>query len=305
MGQVLRREFECTGDEVIVLTRNPSRPGEIEWDGKTLGPWAREFEKADVIINLAGRTVNCRYTQENLQQMMDSRVDSTRVVGEAISKAKNPPKLWLQMSTATIYAHYVAWDKRGRERGNDEATGIIGGQEPGVPDYWAYSVEIARAWERAQELAKTPKTRKVAMRTAMVMAPGKGGVFEVLHNMARWGLGGPIGGGAQFVSWIHYADFCAAVRYVITHRKLTGPINFTSPNPLPQKDFMRELRIVSRMPIGLPATRWMAEIGAWVLRTDTELLLKSRRVVPGRLLKDGFRFQFNEWHEAAEDLVRQ
>ncbi len=296
LGQVLRREFESTGDEVVILTRRPTRPGEIEWDGKTLGAWQRELDGSDVVINLAGRTVNCRYTQENLAQMMDSRVDSTRVVGEAIRLAKKPPKLWLQMSTATIYAHRF-------DAANDEATGIIGGSEAWVPEYWAFSVEIAKAWEREQEKAKTPKTRKVAMRTAMVMAPGKGGVFDVLHNMTRGGLGGAIGGGNQFVSWIHYADFCAAVRFVMEKKKLAGAINFTAPNPLPQKEFMRELRTAAHVPIGLPATKWMAEIGAFFLRTDTELLLKSRRVVPTRLLKEGFRFAFNDWHTAAADLL--
>jgi uncharacterized protein len=296
LGQVLRREFENTGDEVVILTRKPTRPGEIEWDGKTLGAWQRELDDADVVINLAGRTVNCRYTKENLAQMMDSRVDSTRVVGEAIRLAKKPPKLWLQMSTATIYTHRL-------DAANDELTGTIGGDEPGVPGYWAFSVEIAKAWEREQRKAKTPKTRKVAMRTAMVMAPGKDGVFDVLYNMTRWGLGGAIGGGDQFVSWIHYADFRAAVRFVIAKKKLAGAINFTAPKPLPQKDLMRELRAAAHVPMGLPATKWMAEIGAFFLRTDTELLLKSRRVVPTRLLKEGFQFAFNDWRSAAKDLV--
>lgn len=301
LGQVLRADFERTGDEVIVLTRKPKTGGEIFWDGKTLDDWASEINGADVVINLAGRTVNCRYTKENLQQMMNSRVDSTRAVGEAIRLAKNPPKLWLQMSTATIYRHTVG-------EANDEATGVIGGNEPDVPGYWAYSVEIAKAWEREQELAVTPQTRKVAMRTAMVMAPrgasSEKGVFEVLCNMARWGLGGSIGGGKQFVSWIHYADFCKAVRFVMEHEKLSGAINFTAPGPLPQADFMRALRRATHVPIGLPATKWMAEIGAFVLRTDTELLLKSRRVVPTRLSEAGFTFQFAEWSAAAEDLVR-
>lgn len=297
LGQVLRAEFERSGDEVVVLTRRPTRAGEIFWDGKTPGDWVREIDGANVVINLAGRTVNCRYTKQNLQQMMDSRVDSTRAVGEAIRLAKNPPQLWLQMSTATIYADRY-------DAANDEATGILGGNEPGVPGYWAYSVEIAKAWEREQGLANVPKTRKVAMRTAMVMAPGKGGVFQVLHNMTRLGLGGSIGGGKQFVSWIHYADFCKAVRFVIEHTELSGAINFTSPNPLPQADFMRALRRASHVPIGLPATKWMAEIGAFFLRTDTELLLKSRRVIPTRLTEAGFRFEFPDWSAAAENLVR-
>lgn len=296
LGQVLKRDFERTGDQVVIIARSANEADQ-QWDGKTLGAWANHFEKADVVINLAGRTVNCRYTKGNLAQMMDSRVDSTRVVGEAIRRAKNPPLLWLQMSTATIYAHRY-------DAANDEFTGIIGGGEPDVPRYWDFSTDIAKAWEREQEIVKTPKTRKVAMRTAMVMAPGKGGVFEVLRNMTRFGLGGPIGGGDQFVSWIHYQDFANAVRFVIERKKLTGAINFTSPNPLPQKEFMRDLRAAVGMPIGLPATKWMAEIGAWVLRTDTELLLKSRRVVPGRLLKDGFQFIFSEWKQAARDLAR-
>jgi uncharacterized protein (TIGR01777 family) len=296
LGDVLRRDFESTGDEVIVLTRKPVRMGETPWDGKTLGTWTQEFEGADVIINLAGRTVNCRYTKQNLKQMMDSRVDSTRVVGEAIRLCKKPPKLWLQMSTATIYANRY-------DAANDEFTGIVGGNEPGVPGYWAFSVDIAKAWELEQEIAHIPKTRKVAMRTAMVMGTGRGGVFEVLLNMTRWGLGGPIGGGRQFVSWIHETDFCAAVRFVIEKEKLSGSINFTSPNPLPQAEFMKVLRKATRMPIGLPATKWMAEIGAFFLRTDTELLLKSRRVTPGRLVKAGFKFEFPEWRLAAAELI--
>lgn len=154
LGQVLRTDFERSGDEVVVLTRQPKQAGEIFWDGKTLGDWASEIDRADVVINLAGRTVSCRYTKENLQQMMDSRVDSARVVGEAIRLAKNSPQLWLQMSTATVYQHTLG-------RANDEATGVIGSNEPGVPGYWAYSVEIAKAWEREQELANVPKTRKV------------------------------------------------------------------------------------------------------------------------------------------------
>lgn len=296
LGQVLRADFEQSGDKVIVLTRKPARPGELAWDGKTFGAWTKELEGADVVINLAGRTVNCRYTKENLKQMMDSRVDSTRVVGEAIRLAKKPPKLWLQMSTATIYAHRF-------DAANDEDTGIIGGNERGVPDYWAFSVEIARNWEKEQVAAKTAKTRQVALRTAMVMAPGKDGVFDVLYNMTRWGLGGPMGGGNQYVSWIHYADFCAAVRFLIKNEKIEGAINITAPNPLPQKDFMRALRRAAGAPVRLPATKWMAEIGAFFLRTDTELILKSRRVIPTRLLREGFQFRFPEWAAAAADLV--
>jgi uncharacterized protein (TIGR01777 family) len=290
------------GHEVVVLSRYPGElePGitHLAWDGRTIGEWAREIDGADAVVNLAGRSVSCRYTEENLRQMMDSRVDSTRVVGEAIAKAARPPRVWLQMSTATIYA-----DRR--DAPNDEATGVIGGSEPGVPGYWEFSVRIARRWEAAQMEAALPHTRRVALRSAMVMSPDRGGVFDVLLWMARLGLGGPVAGGGQYVSWIHDLDFVHAVELLLDREDIAGPVNLASPEPLPQRDLMRILRRAWGRRPGLPATSWMAEIGAWALRTDTELLLKSRRVVPGRLLDAGFNFGYPAWPEAAEDLVRR
>jgi NAD dependent epimerase/dehydratase family enzyme len=199
------------------------------------------------------------------------------------------------MSTATIYAHRF-------DAPNDEATGIIGGREPDVPGYWAFSVEIAEKWERAQEEAETPDTRRVALRTAMVMSPGRGGVFDVLSRMARLGIGGPVAGGRQFVSWIHERDMVRAVEFLLERDDLAGPVNVASPHPLPQRELMRELRSAVGMPVGLPATRWMAEIGAFVMRSDTELLLKSRRVVPGRLVDAGFSFELPLWSDAVREL---
>ncbi|REK89281.1 TIGR01777 family protein [Streptomyces inhibens] len=298
VGGILRRALTAAGHEVVVLTRRPVRDGDVRWDGKALGLWAEALDGSDVVINLAGRSVSCRYTAANLQAMMDSRVDSTRVVGEAIAAAGRPPRVWLQMSTATLYAHRF-------DAPNDETTGVLGGTEPGVPDYWAYSVEIATSWERAQEQAETPHTRKVALRSAMVMSPDRGGVFDVLLWLARLGLGGPVAGGAQYVSWIHDGDFVRAVEFLIGRDDFTGPVNLAAPAPLPQRAFMRALRAARGVPVGLPATKWMAELGAFALRSDTELLLKSRRVVPGRLLEAGFAFDHPQWPEAAADLVRR
>ncbi|MGW5410211.1 DUF1731 domain-containing protein [Actinomadura geliboluensis] len=298
VGAVLDRALTAAGHEVVVLTRTPVGARQVGWDGRTLGSWAKVVDGSDVVINLAGRSVSCRYTPANLQEMMDSRVHSARVVGEAIAGAVRPPKVWLQMSTATIYAHRF-------DAANDEAGGVIGGGEAGVPKYWGYSVKIARNWERAQELAETPETRKVALRAAMVMSPDRGGVFDVLSWMARLGLGGPVAGGAQFVSWIHDVDFVRAVEFLIGRDDIAGAVNLASPGPLPQRVFMRALRSAWGMPVGLPATAWMAEIGALVIRSDTELLLKSRRVVPGRLLDAGFGFEHERWPEAARDLVRR
>lgn len=298
VGAVLNRALTAAGHDVTVLTRRPTREREIGWDGETLGAWAGAVDGSDVVINLAGRSVSCRYTPANLRAMMDSRVRSARVVGEAIAGAARPPRLWLQMSTATVYAHRF-------DAPNDEATGLIGGAEPGVPGYWAYSVEIAKAWEAAQEQAATPATRKVALRTAMVMSPDHGGVLDILLRLARLGLGGPVAGGAQYVSWIHDRDFVRAVEFLTDRDDLAGPVNLAAPCPVPQREFMRALRAAWGVPVGLPATRWMAELGAFALRSDTELLLKSRRVVPGRLLDAGFTFEHAEWPEAATDLVRR
>jgi uncharacterized protein (TIGR01777 family) len=298
VGSVLKRALSAAGHDVVVLSRRPRQRDELHWDGATLGPWAREIDGSDVVVNLAGRSVNCRYTPANLREMMDSRVHSARVVGEAIAAAARPPGVWLQMSTATVYAHRF-------DAPNDEATGVIGGTEPDAPGYWAYSVDIAKAWEREQETAGTPHTRKVALRAAMVMSPDRGGVFDVLLRLARLGLGGPVAGGAQYVSWIHDQDFVRAVEFLIARDDVAGPVNLAAPAPLPHRDFMRALRTAWGVPVGLPATRWMAEAGAFALRSDTELLLKSRRVVPGRLLDAGFTFGHPDWPAAADDLVRR
>ncbi|WP_437980721.1 epimerase [Sorangium sp. So ce117] len=298
VGQILARAFAADGHEVIVLCRSASVPAGrvVPWDGRTLGPWARELDGADVVFNLAGRSVNCRYTDENLRAMRSSRVDSTRAVGEAIAAASQPPRVWLQMSTATIYAHR-------HDAPNDEATGLLGGDEPDVPSTWRNSVEIARAWEQALDEAKTPRTRKIAIRASMVMSPDRGGIFDVLLGLTRRGLGGPAGGGQQFVSWIHDRDFVRATRFLIERDDISGPVNLASPGPLPYRDFMRALREAWGIGFGLPATKWMLEVGALVMRTDTELVLKSRRVVPGRLREAGFTFAFTEWSAAARDLV--
>ena len=295
VGRLLERAFVESGDTVTIVSRSASNES-CRWDGVTRGAWARHIDDADVVINLAGRTVNCRYTEENLKQMMDSRVNSTRVIGEAIASSSTPPKVWLQMSTATIYSHRF-------DASNDEVTGIIGGNEPDAPNYWARSIDIAKAWELELETANTAETRKVALRTAMVMSPDKEGVFDVLCGLTRKLLGGRIGSGKQFVSWIHETDFVDAIRFLIENESLSGPVNLAAPNPLPQAEFQSALRKSLGVPFGLPAMKWMTEIGAVFMKTDTELILKSRRVVPTRLIESGFEFRYPEWREAAKELV--
>lgn len=299
VGTLLARAFLRDGHEVVVLGRTP-RPGGavrgVAWDGRADGPWMAELDGADVVINLAGRSVNCRYNAANRREIVDSRVESTLALGRAIRAAARPPRVWLQSGTATLYAHRF-------DAANDEATGVIGGDEPGVPETWRFSVDVARRWERALADAAPPAaTRTVVLRSAMVMSPDRGGVFDVLLGLVRRGLGGRQGDGRQYVSWIHEDDFIRAVWRLVEDSSFTGPVNLASPGPLPNAAFMAALREAWGMRFGLPAARWMLELGAVFLRTETELVLKSRRVVPGRLLAAGFRFGHPDWPAAAREL---
>jgi uncharacterized protein len=300
VGTILTRAFHTAGHDVVVLSRRPRpRPWHVvAWDGVTLGPWTREVNGSDVVINLTGRSVNCRYTEEHRREIIDSRVGPTRLVGAAIADVARPPHVWLQASTAAIYSHRY-------DAPNDEATGRLGGDEPDAPPSWRFSIEVGRAWEGAFDEAITPKTRKVALRSGMIMSPDRGGLFDVFFSLVRRGLGGTAGGGRQFVSWIHFEDFVRATEWLIDHDEIDGAVNVTSPHPLPNEAFMRSLRDASGILVGLPATRWMLKIGAVFMQTETELVLKSRRVVPGRLLAGGFRFRYPHWPEAASDLYRR
>jgi uncharacterized protein (TIGR01777 family) len=299
IGAILARAFAADGHEVVVLSRSasagqgPARA--VAWDAEHDGDWARELDGADVVVNLAGRSVNCRYSARNRREIEQSRVLSTRAIGRAIAGAARPPRVWLQSSTATIYAHRF-------EAPNDEATGLIGDDEPGAPDSWRFSIRVAKGWEAAAEESSLPATRLVLLRSSMVMSPDRGGVFDVLLGLVRRGLGGRAGDGRQFISWIHDRDFIRSLDFLIARDDLSGPVNVCAPAPLPNAEFMRLLRAAWGTPLGLPASRWMLELGAIAMRTETELVLKSRRVVPGRLLGAGFAFDFPEWGEAARDL---
>jgi uncharacterized protein (TIGR01777 family) len=297
VGALLARSFHDDGHDVVVLSRTPAATPwrTIAWDAVNSGDWEKEIDGADVVINLAGRSVNCRYTPENRKAIMDSRIDSTRAVGRAIAAAPTPPPLWLQMSTATIYAHRF-------DAPNDEFTGIIGGSEPGVPESWHFSIEVATAWERALNELDLPSTRRVALRAAMVMTTEREGIFDTLLGIVRRGLGGSSAGGRQYISWIHGDDFVRAIRWLIERSDIDGPVNIAAPEPLPNREFMEVLRSAWGAKLGLPSTKWMLELGAFLMRTDTELILKSRRVIPGRLLDSGFTFQFPTWRAAAIDL---
>jgi len=306
LGALIAGAFSVMGHEVVILSRRtspPAAPGEpsatgvrfVSWDGRRLGDWAAEIDGAGIVVNLAGRTVNCRYSPKHRQEIVQSRVDSTRAIGEAIARAGRPPATWLQAATATIYSHRY-------DAPNDEDTGIIPEHEAGVPETWNFSLGVARSWEQALAEAPTLFTRKVALRISIVMSPQPGGAFDVMLGLVRRGLGGRAGDGRQYVSWIHQVDFLRAVLWVAAHPELSGAVNLASPGALPNAEFMRDLRRAWGIRFGLPAARWMLEIGALFLRTETELVLKSRRVAPARLLESGFTFQFPTWPAAAADL---
>jgi uncharacterized protein (TIGR01777 family) len=305
VGRMLARFFQERGHYVTVLTRLPYADTyrTVRWDGENVGPWIDYLEGTDVCINLTGRSVNCRYTPANRAAIYHSRIGSTRLLGEVIRGLEEPPWVWLNASTATIYRHAL-------DRPMHEATGELGGREwltarRRVPETWNFSVRVAKDWEAAFFEAETPRTRKVALRSAITMSPVPGNAFAILLNLVRLSLGGTQGNGRQYVSWIHELDFARAVEFLIAREDMVGPVNVAAPQPVPNREFMAILRDAWGIPNGLPAPAPLIELAAVFLRTESELVLKSRRVVPGRLLDAGFKFMFPTWAEAAADLVDQ
>lgn len=291
LGRYLTRHYQNQGREVVCVARNRhgwSGDGMfLEWDGKTLGPWALALEGAERVINLAGRNVNCRYDERNRDEILRSRIDSTKVIGQAIAACKAPPKLWINSSTATFYRH-------AEDQAQDEWQG-----EPGE----GFSVGIARAWEEAFFAAPVPGiTRKIALRTGMVLANEDGTVFDVLRHLTRRGLGGKMGKGTQRVSWIHMEDFLAAIDFLAADPLLDGVFNITTPDFPTNRELMQAFREQQGAPFGLPATEWMLELGARLLKTETELVLKSRWAEPRRLRESGFRWRWSRLEATLEDL---
>ncbi len=292
LGRYLCRYFARQGKEVVAIARNRkgwSGDGMfLEWDAKHPGPWTLALEGAEAVINLAGRSVNCRYSETNRHAILQSRVESTRVIGEAIRDCRVPPQVWINSSTATLYRH--AEDKAQDEWRGEAGTG--------------FSCEVARAWEDAFFASPVPaETRKVALRTGMVLANEPDTVFDVLQKLTTVGLGGTMGKGTQRVSWIHMDDFLRAVGLIVADGLIDGPVNLTAPDFPTNRELMRHFRQVVGMPLGLPASRWMLNIGAVLLRTEAELILKSRWAMPRRLIDAGFRWRWGRAGDALADLA--
>lgn len=286
LGKNLEKYFVEKGNEVYILTRNPKRKNEIHWDAKTVGEWKNWVENSDVLINLTGKSVDCRYTEKNKKEILASRINSTKVLQEAIDLCFNKPKVWLNSSSATIYTH-------SETHINTEDNGIIGDD---------FSMNICKSWEKEFFKSKTENVRKVALRTSIVLG-NNGGAFQKLKMITKLGLGGKQGRGNQNVSWIHIDDFCKAIQHIIDNENMSGIINVTAPNPLSNEEFMKKLRKEMKIPFGLNAPVWQLEIASIFMGTETELLLKSRNVYPQKLIKSGFEFTYSNIESAFNDLV--
>ena len=288
LGKNLEQYFAAKGHHVYILTRNPKRRNEFHWDARNLGEWKNLLENADVLINLAGKSVDCRYTPKNKQEIYDSRINSTNVLQQAVDQCRSKPKIWLNASSATIYIH-------SETQVNTEENGIVGDD---------FSMNICKNWEQEFFKTNTEKVRKVALRTSIVLG-SNGGAFPKMKMLTKFGLGGKQGRGNQNVSWIHIEDFCRAVEHLIDQEHISGAINITAPNPLSNEAFMKKLRQEMKIPFGLNAAVWQLEIASVFLKTETELLLKSRNVYPEKLVKSGFFFTYPTIEMALEDLIHK
>ena len=289
LGNVLIQHFKNKFEEIIVLTRGKSERKEnvkyVNWDAKSFSGWEAALESANVIINLAGKSVDCRYTEKNKAEILASRIDSTKILNEAILQCKNPPKHFINSSTATIYRH-------SEDKEMDEYTGEIGND---------FSMNVAKSWEKTFYEIETPKTMKTAIRTSIVLGKD-GGAFVPLKKLTQLGFGGKNGNGKQFISWIHEKDFARAVEFII-EKELSGSINVVSPKPIRNEVFMKKLQQAIGIPFGLPISKSMLEIGAKIIKTETELVLKSRNVIPKRLTENGFEFEFGDLEKTFKNLI--
>lgn len=289
LGKVITEYFKPKVETIIILTRGVASQHEniayVNWDAKTLGPWQEELEGADVLINMTGKSVDCRYHQKNKDLILNSRVNSTQILGKAIQACQNPPKVWINSSTATIYRHSL-------DKEMSEETGEIGA---------GFSVDVAKAWEQSFFEIKTSKTRKIALRTSIVLGRN-GGALQPIINIVKIGLGGKQGSGKQKFSWIHETDFVRSIEFIIQTNTLEGPINIVSPSPITNEQLMDTIRSVKKIPFGIPLSKPILEIGARIIKTETELILKSRNVIPQKLIKKSFQFHFPEIQNAIKDL---
>jgi len=308
IGTLLARGLQASGHHITVLSRSPyTAPWQtLHWDATTPGPWVDALEGADVCINLTGRSINCRFNRENRRQLYHSRIHSTRLLGEVISRLNHPPRLWLNASAVSIYPHSTehTMDESCSEIGGQERLPFLGVFHRNVPDSWRFLSGLVRDWEAELFHAPTPLTRRIALRSSIVLSPEPGTAFGVLSRLVQFGLGGTAGSGNQYLAWIHEADYLRAIEFLIANEQIEGPINMTAPAPLPNRGFMAALRDAWDRPNGLWAPEFGIRLGCMLMGSESELVLKSRPILPTRLLDAGFRFDHPTWPEAAQHLVR-
>jgi uncharacterized protein (TIGR01777 family) len=289
LGRALSRDLVRDGHKVTILTRAPrssSDSNEVLWDGRTLGPWCSALDGASALVNLAGKNVNCRYTPENRREINESRVASVEVLAKAVGQCKQPPPVWVQCGSLAIYGDAgESWCDDASPPGN------------------GFPVETCRLWESAFDAVELPATRRVLLRIGFALGP-EGGALETLARLTRWCLGGTIGRGTQYVSWLHLADLQRMFLSAITREEISGVYNACAPHPVTNRVLMSELRRVLQRPWSPPAPEWAVKIGSWLLRTEASLALTGRRCQPRRLLEHGFEFQFPELRPALENLFR-
>ncbi|MEO6177979.1 MAG: TIGR01777 family oxidoreductase [Flavobacterium circumlabens] len=289
LGQSLLTHFKNKFEEIVILTRGQSKEIDgikyVNWNAKTFSGWENELENTTVLINLAGKSVDCRYTKENKKEILLSRIESTKVLNKAVLQCANPPKHWLNSSTSTIYRFSL-------DREMDEVTGEIGND---------FSMNVAQSWEKSFFKTETPKTLKTALRTSIVLGKN-GGALIPLKALAKMGFGGKQGKGNQLISWIHEADFARAIAFII-EKEITGIVNIVSPKPIENKNFMSLLRKAVGTSFGIPISETLLKFGSSIIRTEPELVLKSRNVIPKRLQENGFQFEFDTLEKTLKDLI--
>ncbi len=281
IGKYFAAQFAKMGYEVLIISRQARH---IQWGDRA--KIINALENAEMLINLAGKSVDCRYNEANMAEIFRSRTETTKELGEAILKCQNPPALWLNSSTATIYRHAL-------DRAMTENEGEIG---------TGFSVEVAKTWEKAFFSFHCPQTRQIALRIAIVLGEN-GGVMTPFQNLVKFGLGGKQGSGKQMFSWIHVEDLKEIVLFLQKNKEMKGVYNCAAPNPITNETLMRTLQEVMKMPFGLPCPTWLLKIGAVLIRTETELILKSRWVLPEKLQTAGFGFKYPKLEEALRAIL--
>jgi uncharacterized protein (TIGR01777 family) len=292
IGNFLKEYFGTKAERVIILSRSPAREegniAYLPWDGKTLGSWKEQLEGAEMLINLAGKSVNCRYTEKNKKEIFDSRTYSTQVLGEAVKQLQHPPAVWFNSASATIYRH-------AEDRPNDEYNGEYHND---------FSVQVCKKWEQTFNNLKLSSTRKIILRIAIVLGD-KDGVVTRFKNLANGGLGGKQGNGNQYFSWIHEEDLAAIIEYLYQHAEQEGVFNCSSPGPIKNKELMKTYRDILNPLIALPSPKWMLKLGATLIGTEPELLLKSRWVLPRRLSEAGYQFKYSDIKPALRNVLKK